>query len=74
MPAKRTKAKPRRGQITEADAQAFIAGDGLALHRALGLKPWQWSPSQTAKKCRTVEEVMANRETIEAEWLAFEEH
>lgn len=31
-------------QITEKVIEAFLAGDYLALHRALRLRPWQWSP------------------------------
>ena len=71
MPVKKTKAKPRRGQITEADAAAFIAGEGLALHRALGLKPWQFTTSPTAQRAADAAEIMRDREKIEAELMSY---
>jgi hypothetical protein len=67
VPIKRLKAKPRRCHITHEAAVAFVAGEGLALHRALGLKPWEFTISRTADKCRNAEDVMAQREQIEAE-------
>lgn len=72
MPTKRTTAKQRRGHITEADAAAFAAGECLALHRALGLKPWEFTTSPTADRAKTAEEIMAKREIIEAELLDWE--
>lgn len=69
MPAKRIKAKLRRGHITAEDAAAFVAGDGLALRRALGLKPWEYTDSPTAERCRTVDQIMAKRGQIEVELM-----
>jgi len=67
MPTKRSKAKPRHGHITEADAAALIAGDGNALRRALGLKPWVFFISETAERASTASEIIAARGRIEAE-------
>lgn len=73
MPVKRSKAKPRHGRITEADAAAFIATDDDALRRALGLKPWQFEISATADRAKaegwTVSEIMAHRDQITSELL-----
>lgn len=44
MPTKRRAAKGKAHRITRQAFEAFTAGDGLALHRALGLRPWQPSP------------------------------
>lgn len=45
MPTKRTRVARNIGQrITEAAIEAYIARDYIALHRALGLKPWEASP------------------------------
>jgi hypothetical protein len=44
VPTKRRTPKLRDHRVTEAAVAAFLAGDRLALHRALGLKPWQPSP------------------------------
>ncbi|HET9473378.1 MAG TPA: hypothetical protein VFO82_05760 [Steroidobacteraceae bacterium] len=45
MPTKRTKrARPQLRRITPEALQAFRDEDELALHRALGLKPWHRSP------------------------------
>lgn len=76
MPTKRSKAKPRRGRITEADAAAFIAGDRSAFSRALGLRPWEFTISPTEEEAReqgwSVEKIMDHREQIEAELLDWE--
>jgi hypothetical protein len=44
MPIKARRAKARQLRITPEAVQGFEAGDVLALHRALGLRPWQASP------------------------------
>jgi hypothetical protein len=44
MPLKRRHAKSRAHRVTPEAIEAFRARDFLALHRALGLKPWQPSP------------------------------
>ena len=44
MPAKKRLVKVREHRITPEAIAAFRAGDSLALHRALGLRPWQISP------------------------------
>lgn len=44
MPSKRRAAKGRLHRITPETVNAFRAGDAIALHRALGLRPWQTSP------------------------------
>ena len=44
MPTKRRTAKGRPHRITPEAVNAFRAGDWIALHRALGLRPWQPSP------------------------------
>ena len=44
MPVKRRTAKGRAHRITPEAVEAFKAGDFLALHQALGLKPWEVSP------------------------------
>ena len=44
MPIKRRVAKVRNDRITPEAIAAFRAGDELALHRALNLRPWQPSP------------------------------
>ena len=44
MPTKRRAAKGKAHRITRQAVEAFTAGDTLALHRALGLRPWQPSP------------------------------
>ena len=71
MPTKRSKAKPRRRSLQEADFVAFLAGEGLALHRALHLKPWEfrWPAILTeAEEGKwTLEGLMQQRERIEAE-------
>lgn len=71
MPIKRSKLKPRRLHLREVDFAAFLAGEGLALHRALGLKPWEfrWPAILTeAEEGKwTVEGLMERREWIEAE-------
>jgi hypothetical protein len=72
VPTKRAHIRRNDRRITEADAEAYIAGDGLALHRALGLKPWEWSPSGTAEDAETAAEIMAKRDQIEAELRDFE--
>jgi hypothetical protein len=71
MPVKRTKAKQRASHITAEAAAAFLAGDGLALRNALGLRPWEFtiSPTEDAAEREgwSVEKLMAHREQIEAE-------
>jgi hypothetical protein len=67
LPTRRAHIRRNDAQITEADAEAFIAGEGLALHRALRLKPWQFALSPTAERARTVAEIMQKRVQIEAE-------
>lgn len=44
MPVKRRLSKIRDHRITDEAVEAFEAGDYLALHHALGLKPWEPSP------------------------------
>ena len=40
--------KARQHRITATALEAFEAGDWIALHRALGLRPWQPSPLDAA--------------------------
>jgi hypothetical protein len=47
MPIKRRLAKGITHRITPEAIAAFGAGDWMALHRALGLAPWQVSPLDT---------------------------
>ena len=44
MPIKRRVAKVRDHRLTAAAVEAYRNRDSLALHRALGLKPWEVSP------------------------------
>ena len=44
MPAKRRVGKMRALAITPEAVEAFRAGDWIALHRALRLRPWEASP------------------------------
>lgn len=44
MPIKKRIAKGRAHRLTADATDAFGAGDVLALHAALGLRPWQPSP------------------------------
>jgi hypothetical protein len=44
MPVKRRIHKARPHRITPEAIDAYRAGDHLALHRALSLRPWQPSP------------------------------
>lgn len=44
MPTKRRPTKHVAHRITAKAVEAFRAGDGMALHNALGLRPWQVSP------------------------------
>jgi hypothetical protein len=45
MPTTRTpRRRHNRRRITAEAIEAFRRGDVLALHRALGLKPWEISP------------------------------
>ena len=44
MPIKKRSAKSKPHRITPEAIAAFVAGDYIALHRALGLAPWQCSP------------------------------
>lgn len=39
------------GAITAAAVEAWNAGDRMALHRALGLRPWQVSPLDATGDC-----------------------
>ena len=48
MPIKRRSSKAMKHRITPDAIEAFIAGDYLALHRALGLAPWEPSPLPAA--------------------------
>ena len=48
MPIKRRVSKTLRHRITPDAIEAFIAGDYMALHRALGLAPWEMSPLPAA--------------------------
>ena len=52
MPIKRTRGRLHR--ITAEALAAFEAGDWAALHRALGLKPWECSPLDAVPE-RTIE-------------------
>jgi hypothetical protein len=74
MPVKRTYAKTRTPHLTENDFAALLAGEGLALHRALGLKPWEFRtlPILIEAKAGTVTlaQLMEHREEIEAALLA----
>ncbi len=51
MPLKRRTAKQRDHRITPDAVAAFRAVDWLALHRALGLKPWEMSPLDVSGEC-----------------------
>ena len=44
MPAKLRNPKGYAHRITPEAVEAFLAGDCVGLHRALGLAPWQPSP------------------------------
>jgi hypothetical protein len=44
VPVKKRAAKGRAHKITPEAVEAFKAGDYRALHRALGLAPWEASP------------------------------
>ncbi len=44
MPVKLRTPKARAHRITPAAIDAYVAGDYLGLHRALGLRPWEPSP------------------------------
>ena len=44
MPVKRRLDKSRPHRITPEAVEAYRAGDFLALHHALGLRPWECSP------------------------------
>jgi len=44
MPVKRRLNKRRQHRITPEAIEAFLAKDVWALHRALGLAPWEMSP------------------------------
>lgn len=44
MPTRRRRRKRQEHAITPAAIAAFRAGDWMALHAALNLKPWQYSP------------------------------
>lgn len=51
MPSKRRTAKARDIRITPAALAAWEAGDERALHRALGLRPWEVSPLHAEGEC-----------------------
>lgn len=51
MPEKRRTAKAKDYRITPAAILAWQAGDEMALHRALGLKPWEASPLVAIGDC-----------------------
>ena len=44
MPVKRRTVKGRVHRITPEAVEAYRAGDYIALHMALGLRPWEVSP------------------------------
>lgn len=48
MPAKKRTAKVKAHRITPDAVAAYRAGDAMALHAALGLRPWQPSPLDVA--------------------------
>lgn len=50
MPAKRSNPKQRENRITPEAVAAFHAGDWMALHRALGLRPWEVSPLDAGRE------------------------
>ena len=41
---RRPKYYPTRARVTPEAIEAFARNDWLAVQRACGLKPWQWSP------------------------------
>lgn len=41
---RRRKHEQSRGTITAEAIRAFRDKDRIGLHRALGLRPWEWSP------------------------------
>ena len=51
MPLKRKTSKQRDTRITPEAVEAYRAGDEMALHRALGLKPWEPSPIDAIGNC-----------------------
>jgi hypothetical protein len=51
MPTKRRTPKTRDHPITPEAVAAYRAGDALALHRALNLKPWTASPLDAGGAC-----------------------
>jgi hypothetical protein len=71
VPARRAHVRRAERHITPEAAAAFLAGDGLALRRALGLKPWEFTISPTEDQAEeegwSVEKLMAHREQIETE-------
>ena len=61
MPVKQRKAKGRQHKITAEAIAAWKAADYMALHRALGLHPWQASPlPDTITSLGVSEEMAAN--------------
>ncbi len=44
MPARRSKIRRDGSRITVEAIEAYCAGDWMALHRALDLRPWQINP------------------------------
>ncbi len=51
MPVKRRTSKQRRA-VNEEAVRAYRDGDAPALHRALGLKPWETSPIDAVGPCQ----------------------
>ncbi len=51
MPARRGQVRRNENAITHDAADAFVAGDEAALHRALGLPPWCASPLDAEGEC-----------------------
>jgi hypothetical protein len=51
VPVKKRKSKQTMHPITPDATAAFQAGEAMALHRALGLRPWEISPLECAGAC-----------------------
>lgn len=56
MPVKMRAAKRRLSRITPEAVEAYIAGDYMRLHVALGLMPWQCSPLPVEITCLGVDQ------------------
>lgn len=50
MPIRRRRRKRHAHLITPDAIDAFVASDWHALHAALGLRPWQYSPLDATEK------------------------